>query len=125
VAVSTGQTIPQIFRENAGIILLGLVVVASGTIGTYVFNYLTTFAQGTLKLSPFVAFTASVCQSIASLVAVLFGGWLSDRIGRRPVMIYPRLIFLVLLLPVYHWVVHARNLQALVIGPSILSILAR
>ena len=122
IAVSTGQSIAQIFRENARIILLGLVVVASGTIGTYVFNYLTTFAQGTLKLSPFVAFTASVCQSVASLVAVLFGGWLSDRIGRRPVMIYPRVVFLVLLLPIYYWVVQARNLQALIIGPSILSV---
>lgn len=111
------------FRQNARIIVLGLIVLASGTIGTYLFNYLTTFAQSTLKMTPTVAFAGTFAQNVISLFAVLFGGWLSDRIGRRPVMIYPRFLFLVLLLPAFYWIVEARSATALIVGSAILSLL--
>ena len=123
VAKSSAATALAIFRENARIILLGLVVLASGTIGTYIFNYLTTFAQNTLNLSAAVAFAATVSQNLIGLVAVLFGGWLSDRIGRRPVMIYPRLAFLLLLYPVFRWMVDAHSALALILGSTLLSCL--
>jgi MFS family permease len=112
-----------IFRENARIIMLGLLVLASGTIGTYLFNYLTTFAQSTLKMTPTAAFAGTLAQNLIGLVAVLFGGWLSDRIGRRPVMIFPRLLFLILLFPIFQWMVEARSAFALILGSSLLSLL--
>ena len=111
------------FRQNARIILLGLLVLANGTIGTYIFNYLTTFAQSTLKMTATVAFAGTLAQNVVSLFAVLFGGWLSDRVGRRPVMIYPRLLFLVCLLPAFYWMVEARSATALIVGSSVLSLL--
>jgi MHS family citrate/tricarballylate:H+ symporter-like MFS transporter len=112
------------FRQNARVIVLGLIVLASGTIGTYLFNYLTTFAQSTLKMTPTVAFAGTFAQNVISLFAVLFGGWLSDRIGRRPVMIYPRFLFLILLLPAFYWIVEARSATALIVGSAILSLLS-
>jgi len=112
------------FRQNARVIVLGLIVLASGTIGTYLFNYLTTFAQSTLKMTPTVAFAGTFAQNVISLLAVLFGGWLSDRIGRRPVMIYPRFLFLILLLPAFYWIVEARSATALIVGSAILSLLS-
>jgi len=112
------------FRQNARVIVLGLIVLASGTIGTYLFNYLTTFAQSTLKMTPTVAFAGTFAQNVISLFAVLFGGWLSDRIGRRPVMIYPRFLFLILLLPAFYWIVEARSATALIVGSVILSLLS-
>jgi len=112
------------FRQNARVIVLGLIVLASGTIGTYLFNYLTTFAQSTLKMTPTVAFAGTFAQNVISLFAVLFGGWLSDRIGRRPVMIYPRFLFLILLLPAFYWIVEARSAAALIVGSAILSLLS-
>ena len=113
----------ETFLQNARIILLGLVVLASGTIGTYVFSYLTTFAQNTLEMTATVAFAGTFAQNVIGLFAVLFGGWLSDRIGRRPVMIYPRFLFLVLLLPMFYWMVDARSATALIVGSTILSLL--
>jgi MFS family permease len=124
VATSSATHALAIFRENARIILLGLVVLASGTIGTYLFNYLTTFAQSTLKLTPTVAFAGTLAQNLIGLVAVLFGGWLSDRIGRRPVMIYPRFLFLILLLPVFTWMVDSRSAFALIAGSTVLALLS-
>src|SRR6185369_6629515 len=109
------------FSQNARIIILGLLVLASGTISTYIFNYLTTFAQGTLKMTPTAAFAGTFAQNVISLFAVLFGGWLSDRIGRRPVMIYPRFLFLILILPMFYWIVDARSATALIVGSGVLS----
>jgi MFS family permease len=123
VARSSATNVLAAIRENARIIVLGLLVLASGTIGTCLFNYLTTFAQSTLKLTPTVAFAGTLAQNLIGLVAVLFGGWLSDRIGRRPVMIYPRFLFLVLLLPVFVWMVDSRSAFALIAGSSLLSLL--
>jgi MFS family permease len=112
------------FRQNARIILLGLLVLASGTISTYIFNYLTTFAQGTLKMTPTIAFAGTFAQNVISLFAVLFGGWLSDRIGRRPVMIYPRFLFIILILPMFYWIVDARSATALIVGSALLSLVS-
>jgi len=121
--VSASQAVGAmaVLRENMRVIVLGLVVLASGTIATYVFNYIATFAQGTLKMSATAAFAGSVVQNAVAVVAVLVGGWLSDRIGRRPVMIVPRLAVLVLLIPVFQWVVDSRSALALIVGPSLVA----
>src|SRR5258708_27126292 len=81
VAVSSAETGLGAVRENWRIIVLGLLVLAGGTISTYVFDYLTTFAQGTLHMAPRVAFGATVLLNFAGVAMVLVGGWLSDRIG--------------------------------------------
>ena len=53
--VSSARTGLGVARENRRIIVLALIVLASGTISTYVFNYMATFAQHTLHMSPTVA----------------------------------------------------------------------
>lgn len=107
-------------KENSRVIVLALIVLAAGTIGTYVFNYMATFAQHTLRMSPAVALLGNATGSVAAVVAILYGGWLSDRIGRRPVMIWPKLVHLILILPVYFWIVEARSPTALVVGSAVL-----
>jgi MFS family permease len=44
----------------------------------------------------------------------LVGGALSDRWGRKPLMIWPRLVFLVLIMPGFWWIVHARTAGVLI-----------
>ena len=107
-------------RENIRVIVLALLVLASGTIGTYVFNYMTTFAENTLQMPSGVSFLATVFGNLAGVVATLYGGWLSDRVGRRPVMIWPNLASLLLTVPVFLWIVESRNALALLVGTTIL-----
>ena len=95
---------------------------ASGTIGTYIGNYLITFAQNTLHMPPRIAFAAAVLRDGASLVSGLLGGWLSDRFGRRPVLIWPRLVILALIYPVYYWIVETRSANSLFIGYTMLAV---
>lgn len=112
----------QAVRENKRVILLGLAILASGTISTYVFNYLATFAQNTLHMSARIGFEATVVGSISGMFAVLFGGWLSDRIGRRPVMIWGNLAYLILVYPMYLWMVDSRSGTVMLVANAILSI---
>lgn len=121
--VFSARTGLGLLLENRRIIVLALMVLASGTIGTYVFNYLTTFAEHTLGMKPGVSFMASAVGNLAGVVAVLYGGWLSDRIGRRPVMIWPNLAYLVLILPVFFWITESRSGLALIVGATALGFL--
>ena len=105
-----------VVRENSRIIVLALLVLASGTITTYVFDYITTFAENTLHIGTTISFLAGALGNIAGVAAVLWGGWLSDRIGRRPVMIWPNLAFLILILPTFFWIVDTRSTVALLVG---------
>jgi MFS family permease len=118
-----GRTALALARQNARIIVLALVVLSAGTIGTYTFSYFTTFAQQTLHMTPAASFLASSIGYFASVVACLAGGWLSDRYGRRPLMIWPGFIVVLVVLPVYYWIVHAHGVVALATGSVVLAVL--
>jgi MFS family permease len=123
-AAAVERTPLGLARDNTRILGLAMMVLAAGTIGTYVTNYTTTFAQHTLHMAPGVSLLAGSVGGLAGVAAGLFGGWLSDRIGRRPVMIWPSLVHFVLILPVYVWITQARSAPALIGGGVILGVLA-
>ena len=104
-------------------VMLGLLMIASGTIGSYIFKYMATYGQGTLKLSSSISFAGTVANSFASIFTVLIGGWLSDRIGRRQVMIVPQVFFVVLIVPCFLWLVSSHTAIAFVGANLILSAL--
>lgn len=112
----------QALRENKRVIILGLMVLATGTIATYVFNYLATFAQNTLHMSARIGFEATVVGNVGGILAVLYGGWLSDKVGRRPVMIWSNLAYLLLVYPMYLWMVDSRSGAVMLIANAILCI---
>jgi MFS family permease len=71
-------------------------------------------------MSPAAAFQAQVVGNVCSFVAVLMGGYLADKIGRRPVMIWPNLIYLLLIVPVFYWIVDTRSAMALIVGSGLI-----
>ncbi len=80
-----------VVRANARIIVLGLLILASGTIITYVTQYMTTYAENTLHVATDLAFATTVVSNGLGIVGALCGGWLADRSGRWPVMVWPQL----------------------------------
>jgi MFS family permease len=119
-AVATAQTALGMVRDNARIIALSVAALAAGTISTYCFDYITTFAQNTLHIAASYAFLAGALGNIAGIFAVLWGGWYSDRVGRWPVMVWSNLAYLVLILPCFFWIVRDPNPMALLISSTIL-----
>jgi len=67
--------------------VLGFGMLASGTVIGYVQDYFTTYAADTLGMSPRLAFLATTVSASSMMCCDPLGGWLSDRVGRRPVMI--------------------------------------
>ncbi len=102
------------------VILLGLVTLASATIFTYLTNYMTTFAETVLHLGNAVAFGATLVVGVSGLGGALFGGWLSDRVGRWPVMVWPRVVYLAFVWPLYTWIVEMHGAAALYAATAVL-----
>jgi MFS transporter, MHS family, citrate/tricarballylate:H+ symporter len=96
-------------------------VLASGTIATYVQQYMTTFAQNTLHVVPSLAFAVSLVSNALQIAAAPFGGWLSDRFGRKPLMIGPQLVTVLATYPAFLWIVHAPGAMSLLLGFGLLS----
>jgi MFS family permease len=104
-----GKSEWQLWLTNRRVIVLGLVTLASATIFTYLTNYTTTFAQTALGMSQRISFSATVVIALCAIPAGLFGGWLSDRIGRWPVMVWPRVVYILVAWPLYAWIVSSRS----------------
>jgi MHS family citrate/tricarballylate:H+ symporter-like MFS transporter len=104
------------------IILLGIGLIAGGTISTYVFTYMTSFAQTTMHFSAATAFMMTASVGAAGFVSSLAGGALSDQLGRRALMVWPRLLFLVIILPVFMTIVASRDGAVLIGLTTILNI---
>jgi MFS family permease len=83
------------------LIVLATLIVLGGTVSTYVGNFMTTYAITTLKMNPTIAMGATVCGGLITLLASLAGGWLADRYGRRPTMLWPRIAAALLTVPAF------------------------
>jgi len=78
---------PRPTRAQVKLGLLMLVMVASATIATYTLNYLNIYATHNLGMPTALTFGAVAVAGTCGTIFSLIGGWLGDRIGRKPVMI--------------------------------------
>jgi MFS transporter, MHS family, citrate/tricarballylate:H+ symporter len=110
-------------RRHARLITLALLILASGTIATYVTQYMTTYARTTLQVAPTLAFATTMVSNGLGIAGALLGGWLADRFGRKPVMIWPQLVTLALTYPTFLWIVHSPGALSLLGGFGMLSLI--
>ncbi len=111
-------------RPYLGVAVIGLLVLASGTIGTYTKNYMTTYAIATLHMPTRVAFAATIVAGFCGVCFDLVGGALSDRIGRRNMMLVPMSVLLVMILPAFYAISHYRTTATLLGITALLSIVS-
>ena len=99
----------------------GLMAIAAGSVGTYIFVYMATYAQATLHLPARAGFLASLAGYSVEIPCILIGGRLSDRYGRKPINVWGNLAFLLGIYPAFVWVVEARSATALIWSMVILN----
>ena len=101
---------PAVRPSGLGLtVLLGVLLMAGGTTVNYLGNYTTTYATQTLHLSSVVGFTSTIMVGVGGLTGSLLGGWLGDRAGRRPLIIWPFLLQLLTVVPMFLAVVATRS----------------
>jgi len=83
------------------IVLLGLMMLLSGTVFLYGLDYITTYVQDILHLSVGIAFAATVVVGFSAMVFDPLTGLLSDLLGRKPVMLTATVALLLLTVPLY------------------------
>jgi MHS family citrate/tricarballylate:H+ symporter-like MFS transporter len=100
-------------RPLALVAVLGLAMLAGGTTVTYVLNYLTTYATETLHMPKTLGFAATVTTGLVGVIVSPIGGLLSDRFGRKPVMMIPWAVLLLVTVPAFRLIADQRSAGAL------------
>ena len=104
----TGMEVLQSAAANWPIILLGMLMVAMTTVMFYfVTVYTPTFGKTVLKLSTGDSLLVTVFVAITNFIWLPIGGALSDRIGRKPVLLVVAALTLVSAYPALAWLVAA------------------
>ncbi|MDP9057361.1 MAG: MFS transporter, partial [Pseudomonadota bacterium] len=109
------------FHSYRRVVGLAFLIIAAGTIATYTFRYMATYGQNTIHLSASVAFAGQTANIFIGIFSALLGGWLSDRVGRRWVMIVPQSAFLLAIVPCFLWLTTTRTVTAFIGANLILS----
>lgn len=106
-ADSTLAVVVRLVREHGRLLALTFLVIAASTVSNAIGTNMPVYAQATLGLTETVSTAVPIALGLASIVFPLVGGWLADRTGRRPVMIWPRAAIVVLAVPAFAWLAHA------------------
>ncbi len=115
----------ELLRRHGRVIGLSFLLIGNINVSFYVLTYMTTYATTTLRMAPVAAFGAPIVFGICTLIFSLAGGALSDRIGRRPVMIWPRAALLLLAAPAYWLVARERDAMSLLAVTALLAALSQ
>lgn len=111
-------------RPYRWIAFIGLILLASGTIGTYVSDYMTTYAISTLHMPANIAFSATVVIGLCGVTFDLLSGILSDRFGRKPTMLVPGILLLLAIIPSFYFINYYHTTASLLIATAVLYTLA-
>lgn len=110
-----------VLKQNQRSLAVTFGLVICGTISYYVvLVYMPTFAKTQLGMPLNDAFTAQVIGLVCLTATIPICGALSDRIGRRPILVAATIAYFVLLYPLFEWVYASPSLVRLAIMQAIL-----
>lgn len=105
-------------------VLLGMMLVIMTTVSFYLItNYTPTFGTRELKLSDESAFLVTLCVGLTNFITLPLMGGLSDRVGRKPLLVGATVLALLTAYPAMSWLVSAPSFQRLLIVEVWLAVL--
>ena len=110
-------TLGEMLRNHMRETLVGMGLVVTLTVSIYItFTYLTTFSTVTLKLPLRDTFLVQMASAAFMIVLMPLWGALSDRVGRRPLMIGSLIGYLLVLYPAYAWLTSEPSITRLLVA---------
>ncbi len=110
--------------QNWRIVIIGMLLVTMTTVSFYFITaYTPTFGREVLKLTGTDALLVTLCVGISNLFWLPVMGAVSDRVGRRPLLILFTVLMLVSAYPVLTWLVAAPSFTRLLLVELWLSFL--
>jgi MFS family permease len=87
------------------------IMCAQGAVWYFTFFYMQVFLERSLGLPSQTKDLLLIVMTVVSAPLYVYFGWLSDRMGRKPVMVGGMLLALLLYFPASHWIAGAANPQ--------------
>ena len=120
-------TMSEVFSSivsNWWIVLAGMLLVVMTTVSFYLITvYTPTFGQNVLKLSITDSLIVTFCVAISNLFWLPVMGTLSDRIGRRPILLGFTVLTILTAYPTMSWLVSAPSFERMLMVELWLSFL--
>jgi MFS family permease len=110
-------------RVPSWIMVTGFLILGATAIINYVQNYIATFAQDSLHLTAVAGFSATAVSGLCMVSGDLLTGFLSDRLGRKPVMIVAALLLIAVLVPAYMAMLALPGMATLLAGIGLIGFL--
>jgi MFS family permease len=85
------------------------IMCAQGAVWYFTFFYMQVFLEKSLGLPGATKDLLLIVMTVVSAPLYVYFGWLSDRVGRKPVMVGGMLLALVMYFPASHWIAEAAN----------------
>jgi len=113
----------DVMRAHKAPLLAAIGVTVLANVATYVVLFMPSFAQRELGLPASGAFAATLVTGVVQLVLAPFAGALSDRIGRVPVMAGAGAGMLLLIWPLFAWLVASPTVATMIAVQAIYGVL--
>jgi MFS family permease len=110
--------------QNAGLIIAGMGLVVMTTASFYLITtYTPTFGKTVLHLSSIDALIVTVCVGVSNLIWLPISGAVSDRVGRRPILLTFTVLTVATSYPAMQWLVATPSFERLLLVELWLSVL--
>jgi len=117
------QIVGTVFKNHSRILVLGVLLTAATAVASQVGNYMVTYAVMVLKLPSALAQGSVLMGGVMTFAFALAGGLLCDRFGRKITNQFPRIVLMLLIVPLFMWLSGAPSATTLLTVSALLAAL--